>query len=120
VLADRDGVGTIVFDEIDTGISGKTARKIGLLLADVARQTQVICVTHSAQVASMADAHYLIAKHERGGRTETDVTPLDEAGRIDELARIMGGIDITARQRDAAAELLHERPTMEMLKEREE
>ena len=120
VLANRDGVGTIVFDEIDTGISGKTARKIGLLLADVARQTQVICVTHSAQVASMADAHYLIAKHERGGRTETDVTPLDEAGRIDELARIMGGIDITARQRDAAAELLHERPTMEMLKEREE
>ncbi len=117
VLADRDGVGTIVFDEIDTGISGKTARKIGVLLADVACGTQVLCVTHSAQVASMADEHYLIAKHERDGRAETVVNPLDETGRIDELARIMGGIHITERQRQAAAELLHERPTMESLSE---
>lgn len=120
VLADRDGVGTIVFDEIDTGISGKTARKIGLLLADVAHATQVICVTHSAQVASMADAHYLIAKHEREGRVETAVTVLDEQGRIGELARIMGGIQVTERQREAAAELLHDRPTMDALTAKED
>lgn len=120
VLADRDGVGTIVFDEIDTGISGRTARKIGLLLSDVARGTQVLCVTHSAQVASMADDHCLIAKHERDGRVETAVTALDEEGRIGELARIMGGIEITDVQRRAAAELLHDRPTMESLKQKEE
>ena len=119
VLADRDGVGTIVFDEIDTGISGRTARKIGLLLSDVARETQVLCVTHSAQVASMADAHCLIAKHERDGRVETAVTELDEEGRIGELARIMGGIEITDVQRRAAAELLHDRPTMESLNQKE-
>ncbi|MBQ8397335.1 MAG: DNA repair protein RecN [Clostridia bacterium] len=120
VLADRDGVGTIVFDEIDTGISGKTARKIGLLLSDVARGTQVLCVTHSAQVASMADAHCLIAKHERNGRVETAVTELDEQGRIGELARIMGGIEITDVQREAAAELLHDRPTMDSLNQKED
>ncbi len=115
VLADRDGVETIVFDEIDTGISGKTARKIGVLLADVAKETQVLCVTHSAQVASMADTHYLIQKYERDGRAETSVGLLDEAGRIGELARIMGGIHVTERQRQAAAELLDERPTMASL-----
>ena len=109
VLADRDGVGTIVFDEIDTGISGKTARKIGLLLADVAAKTQVICVTHSAQVASMADTHLLIAKHEQAGRVESNVALLDDEARIGEIARILGGLTVTDRQRDAAAELLRDR-----------
>lgn len=120
VLSDRDGVGTIVFDEIDTGISGKTARKIGLLLSTIAAETQVLCVTHSAQVASMADAHCLIAKHERDGRAETAVTVLDEQGSVRELARIMGGITVTDRTLSAAAELLHDRPTMESLSRQED
>lgn len=112
VLADRDGVGTIIFDEIDTGISGKTARKIGLLLSDIAKDTQVICVTHSAQVASMADSHLLIAKAEREGRMESTLRHLAEEERIGEIARIMGGITVTDRQREAAAELLRERHTL--------
>lgn len=109
VLADRDGVGTIVFDEIDTGISGKTARKIGHLLSDISTGTQVICVTHSAQIASMADTHCLIAKGERDGRTESSVRVLTEEERVEEIARILGGIQITERQKEAAAELLRGR-----------
>ncbi len=108
VLSDKDGVETVIFDEVDTGISGKTSRKVGLKLREIARQIQVICVTHSAQIASLADAHYLIDKHEMGGRTETEVSMLDREGRIAEVARILGGIDVTDAQRAVAEELITE------------
>lgn len=109
VISDRDGIGTVIYDEIDTGVSGKTARKIGIELLRSARGAQVLCVTHSAQIASLADAHYLIKKTENEGRAETEVLPLEEEGRISELSRILGGIEITEAQRRAAWELYTER-----------
>jgi DNA repair protein RecN (Recombination protein N) len=108
VLNDKDGVKTAVFDEVDTGISGKTARKIGIKLADIGKTTQVLCITHSAQVASLATAHYKIAKHEEGERAFTTVNQLDEAGRVGEVARILGGISITRAQTEAAVEMIEE------------
>lgn len=108
VLADRDGVGTAVFDEVDTGISGKTARKIGIKLSEIGKKTQVLCVTHAAQIASLATAHYKIAKSEREGRTVSTVSLLDSDGRIAEVARILGGISVTDTQRRAAAEMIEE------------
>lgn len=89
----------MVFDEIDTGISGSAAQKVGLKLKEVSKYQQVICVTHSAQIAALADVHYLIEKHVSEGRTYTDVRPLDESQRIEELARIMGGEHITELMR---------------------
>lgn len=100
---------TMVFDEIDTGVSGKTARKIGLKLLELSRHTQIFCVTHSAQIASLADDHLLIAKSESDGRTVTSVTVLDEEGRIRELSRILGGIHVTEAQRQAAIDMRRER-----------
>ena len=108
VLNDRDGVATAVFDEVDTGISGKTARKIGIKLSEIGKHTQVLCITHSAQIASLATAHYKIAKHEKSGRAFTTVTPLDEKGRVGEVARILGGLCITQTQADAALEMIEE------------
>ncbi len=107
-LADRDSVGTLIFDEIDTGISGKTSRKVGIKLKSIARDVQVICVTHSAQVASLADNHFYISKSELDGRTETSLVLLDSMGRIEEIARILGGINVTEVQRRAAAEMIAE------------
>jgi DNA repair protein RecN (Recombination protein N) len=109
VLNDRDGVGCVVFDEIDTGISGKTSRKVGIRLRQMAQTVQVICITHSAQIASLADTHALISKQEVDGRMETEVRVLDNGGRVEEIARILGGIEITAAQRDAAREMIDER-----------
>ncbi len=106
VLAERSLTPTIIFDEIDTGVSGKTARKIGKKLKDLGIGTQVLSVTHSAQIASLANAHLLISKGERDGRTETEIRALDREGRIGELSRILGGIDVTEAQRLAAIELL--------------
>lgn len=108
VINDRDGAATVIFDEIDTGVSGKTARKVGLKLRRIARGTQVLCVTHSAQIASLADTHFLINKSEREGRAETSVQALDLNGRVEEIARILGGIEITDAQRDAAREMIGE------------
>ena len=108
VLDDRDGAITVIFDEIDSGVSGKTSRKIGLKLHETSARSQVLCVTHSAQIASLADVHYLITKEERDGRAETDVRELDMDARVEEIARILGGIDITAAQRDAAREMIGE------------
>ena len=109
VLNDHDGVDTVVFDEIDTGVSGKTSRKIGIKLKDTAKiGTQVLCVTHSAQIASLADNHYRITKHEREGRAETDVELLDSDKRVDEIARILGSIEPTEAQRNAAREMIEE------------
>ena len=108
VLNDRDGVGTAVFDEVDTGISGKTARKIGIKLSEIGKKTQVLCVTHSAQIASLATAHYKIAKKEQGERTVSTVSLLDDDGRVAEVARILGGLLVTDTQRRAAAEMIGE------------
>ena len=109
VLNDHDGVDTVIFDEIDTGVSGKTSRKIGIKLKETAKTgTQVLCVTHSAQIASLADNHYRITKHERAGRAETDVQLLDFEARVDEIARILGSIEPTEAQRNAAREMIEE------------
>ncbi len=91
VIADRDNIPTLIFDEIDTGVSGKAAQKIGMKLREVGQLHQVLCVTHLSQIAVMADHHLMIEKQTEGGRTETHVIPLDEEGRVCEVARIMGG-----------------------------
>ncbi len=108
VLNDRDGAATVIFDEVDTGVSGKTSRKIGMKLYATARDTQVLCVTHSAQIASLADSHYLISKREAYGRAETEVRELTDTERVEEIARILGGIEITDAQRSAAREMIDE------------
>jgi len=107
VFAKKDGLDTLVFDEIDTGISGRTAEKVGIKLQSIARDIQVICVTHSAQIASRADTHYLIEKHEIGGRSATNIKELNKAERIKEVARIMGGITITDSVMNTAAEMIN-------------
>ena len=109
VIADKDGIPTIIYDEIDAGVSGKTARKIGIKMLSLSRSAQLFCVTHSAQIASLADIHFLISKSDSTGVTETSVKVLDESGRIGELARILGGIDITDSQKAAARDMLLER-----------
>lgn len=114
VLNERYGVPTSIYDEIDTGISGRTARKVGIKLAQIARKTQVVCVTHSAQIASLADTHYVIEKRQSGDgdRVETNVRLLAEEERVDEVARILGGLDVTDSQRTAALELIQERESL--------
>ena len=109
VIADKDGVPTVIYDEIDTGVSGKTARKIGIKMRSLSKNTQLFCVTHSAQIASLADQHFLISKSDVNGATQTSVSLLDREGRINELSRILGGIDITDSQRAAAIDMLDER-----------
>ncbi len=109
VIADRDGISTVIFDEIDAGVSGKTARKIGIKMLALSKNTQLLCVTHSAQIASLSDLHYLISKSDVSGVTETRIDVLTEDGRIDELSRILGGISVTQAQRKAAIDMLTER-----------
>lgn len=106
ILSEHDTVGTLIFDEIDTGVSGRASQKIGLKLKSVSKNTQVICVTHSAQIASNADQHFLIKKCVSDNRTYTQVTALDFNGRKNELARIMGGIEITDTLLKSAEEML--------------
>ena len=108
VINDRDGAETVIFDEIDTGISGKTSRKIGIKLSEAAKHAQVICVTHSAQIASLADVHYRVSKTERNGRAEAFVEELSGDDRVEEIARILGGIEVTRVQREAAREMIEE------------
>ena len=93
VIADKDSIPTMIFDEIDTGVSGKAAQKIGIKLREIGQVRQVICVTHLSQIAVMADNHLLIEKQIVGDRTETHVMQLDMDGRVAEIARIMGGED---------------------------
>ncbi len=109
VIANKDGVPTVIYDEIDAGVSGKTARKIGIKMLELSRSTQLFCVTHSAQIASLGDTHFLISKGDYKGETETRIKVLDTEGRIAELSRILGGIAITDSQRAAAADMLAER-----------
>lgn len=106
ILAYNDTVDTLIFDEIDTGVSGRASQKIGLKLKEVSKNTQVICVTHSAQIASNADSHFLISKDISGDRTFTSVMLLDRSQRRNELARIMGGLEITDAMLNSAEELL--------------
>lgn len=106
VLAEQDQVSTLIFDEVDTGVSGRAAQKVAEKLRSVAKTKQVLCVTHLPQLAALADTHLLIAKEERGGRTYTTVTPLDRDGRKQELARIIGGTNITEITLKSAEEML--------------
>ena len=107
VLAEQDQVGTLIFDEVDTGVSGRAAQKVAEKLRSVAKTKQVLCVTHLPQLAALANTHLLIAKEERGGRTFTTVTPLDMEGRKRELARIIGGTNITETTLKNAEEMLN-------------
>lgn len=106
IIAYNDTISTLIFDEIDTGVSGRASQKIGLKLKSVSKNTQVICVTHSAQIASNADTHFLIKKEFSQGSTYTNVSSLDFDGRTRELARIMGGLEITDTLLKSAQELL--------------
>lgn len=106
VLAEKDQVDTLIFDEVDTGVSGRAAQKVAEKLRSVAAHKQVLCVTHLPQLAALANTHLLIAKSEREGRTYTSVTPLDREGRKRELARIIGGANITETTLKSAEEML--------------
>ena len=106
VFSEKDGIETLVFDEIDTGVSGVAAQRVGEKLAELSRRKQVLCVTHLPQIAAMADTHYVIEKAERDGRTFTSVKILDREGRKRELARLHGGDNITENTLISAAEQL--------------
>ena len=106
VLAERDQIATLIFDEVDTGVSGRAAQRVAEKLRSVAAHKQVLCVTHLPQLAALANTHLLIAKSERDGRTYTSVTPLDIEGRKRELARIIGGTNITETTLKSAEEML--------------
>ena len=106
VLAEKDQVNTLIFDEVDTGVSGRAAQKVAEKLRAVAQHKQVLCVTHLPQLAALSNTHLLIAKSERDGRTYTTVTPLDLEGRKRELARIIGGTNITETTLKSAEEML--------------
>jgi DNA repair protein RecN (Recombination protein N) len=108
VLADEGPVGTYVFDEVDAGVGGAIAEVIGHAIADIARHRQVVCITHLPQIAALADVHYVVDKTESKGRTHTSVRRLSKAERVDEIARMLGGIKVGAAQRRAAAEMLKE------------
>ena len=107
VLSESDIIDTLIFDEVDTGISGKASMKVGMKLREVAKNRQVLCVTHQVQIASLAENHLLIKKNVKNDRTFTDVSTLNREGRIDELARIMGGMEITENTRNLAEEMLN-------------
>lgn len=106
VLAEKDQVATLIFDEVDTGVSGRAAQKVAIKLRSVAQHKQVLCVTHLPQLAALAQIHLLISKAERDGRTYTTVAPLDFEGRKRELARIIGGENITETTLKNAAEMI--------------
>ena len=106
VLAEQDQVNTLIFDEVDTGVSGRAAQKVAEKLRSVARNKQVLCVTHLPQLAALAETHLYISKEERDGRTYTTVKPLDREGRKYELARIIGGANITEITLKSAEEML--------------
>lgn len=106
VLAEQESIGTLVFDEVDTGVSGRAAQKVAEKLAQVSRRKQVLCVTHLPQLAAMADTHYSVEKGERKGRTFTQVVLLSRERRKEELARITGGSKVTDALLESAGELL--------------
>ena len=105
VLADTDQIPTLIFDEIDTGISGRTAQKVSEKLSYIAKNHQVICITHLPQIAAMADSHFEIFKDAKEGRTVTTITRLGETEMVRELARLLGGAEITETVLHSAAEM---------------
>jgi DNA repair protein RecN (Recombination protein N) len=105
VLADKDEIETLIFDEIDVGISGRTAQKVSEQLSFIARSHQIICITHLAQIAAMADSHYVIEKMTDGASTQTTIKELGPEESIDELSRILGGAEITERVKENAKEM---------------
>jgi len=106
VLARAGSVGTVIFDEVDSGIGGATAEIVGRKLRDIARNHQVICITHLPQIASFGQTHYRVVKTVSDGRTRTDVSPLAENERLEEITRMLGGVEITDKTRAAAKEML--------------
>ncbi len=106
VLADKDGVGTLIFDEIDAGISGRTAWKVSEKLGVLSKRRQVICITHLPQIAAMADHHFYIEKKVTGGVTKTSISPLEEKERVSEIARMLGGEEISRAALQNAEELM--------------
>ncbi len=106
VLSETDSADTMIFDEIDTGVSGRAAQKIAEKISALAHKRQIFSITHLAQIASMADTHYLIEKSTDGDRTSTTVTQLESSDRVDELARIIGGVTVTDLTRKSAEEML--------------
>lgn len=106
-LARTGSVGTVIFDEVDSGIGGAVAEVVGSKLRDVAKNHQVICITHLPQIACFGDRHFLVSKKVEGDRTNTEVTPLDETQRLNEITRMLGGVDITEATREHAREMLH-------------
>lgn len=111
VLAENDDVSTLIFDEVDTGVSGRAARKVAEKMADIAGSKQVLCVTHLPQIAAMADTHFSVEKGERDGRTFTQVERLSDERRREELARLTGGATVTNLQLESAGQLLEEAQT---------
>ena len=111
VLAEQDSVGSLVFDEVDTGVSGRAAQKVAEKMARISRRKQVLCVTHLPQLAAMADTHFSVEKGERNGRTYTEVTQLSREARRQELARLTGGSHVSQTMLDGAEELLREAET---------
>lgn len=109
VLVDADEIGTFIFDEIDTGVSGRTARKVGEKMRFLGEKRQILCITHLPQIAAMADSHFLIEKESNGEETTTKVTPLEGEGSVLEVARLMGGSDVTEATLAAARELIIEK-----------
>ena len=109
VLVDADDIGTFIFDESDTGVSGRTARKVGEKMRFLGGKRQILCITHLPQIAAMADSHFLIEKESDGEETTTKVTPLTEEGSVGEVARLMGGSDVTETTLAAARELIQEK-----------
>lgn len=107
-VAGADETGTLIFDEVDTGVSGKTSGKIGIKLKQASKSAQVLSVTHSAQIASLAHHHLLVSKDDVDGRHETRLTYLDDSGRIEEVSRILGGINVSESQRLAAIDMIAE------------
>ena len=106
VMSEKDQIPTMIFDEVDTGVSGRAAQKVAEKLRRVSQGRQVLCVTHLPQIAAMADTHFLISKAEQQGRTYTSVTPLDREGRKAEIARLIGGARITENTMKSAEEML--------------
>jgi DNA repair protein RecN (Recombination protein N) len=106
VLADQGPAGTYVFDEVDAGVGGAVAEVIGRAIADIARHRQVVCITHLPQIAALAGAHYVVDKIESRSRSQATVRKLDPSDRIEELARMIGGIRVGEAARRAAAEML--------------
>ena len=106
IIAKKDNISTLIFDEIDTGISGKTAQIVGNKIKALSKDRQVIAISHLPQIVSLADAHYLIEKEEFDGKTSSNVQKLNETRKVEELARLIGGYDITEKAMDAAREML--------------